>query len=65
MQESERLLLRAEADAVGHAEFLRLIGITRQLQARTSEAIAVLKLALERSSDDPLILTNLERNLAE
>jgi tetratricopeptide (TPR) repeat protein len=58
-RQADALLERARPLAGEHPEFLRLTGITRQLQGRTAEAVAVLRRALEKAPGDALALTNL------
>src|SRR5688500_1573140 len=57
--EAAQWLDQARARAEQHPEFLRLLGITRQLQGRPQEAIALLRRALDASPGDALVLTNL------
>ena len=56
---ADALLERARPLAGEHPEFLRLLGITRQLQGRSDDAIAALRGALEKVPGDALTLTNL------
>jgi tetratricopeptide (TPR) repeat protein len=58
-RQADALLQRAEPIAGDHPEFLRLVGITRQLQGRNAEAVAALRLALDRAPGDALMLMNL------
>lgn len=57
--EADQLLARAAPLSGEHPEFLRLVGVTRQLQQRPAEAIPPLRRALEHAPGDALILTNL------
>jgi len=57
--EADQLLERAQPMSGEHPEFLRLVGVARQLQNRPQEAVAILRRALENAPGDALILTNL------
>ena len=56
---ADALLERARPLAGEHPEYLRLLGITRQMQGRTADAVAVLRHALDKVPGDALMLTNL------
>jgi len=56
---AEALLQRAQAFAGDHPEFLRLVAVTRHVQGRTGEAIALFRQALEKLPGDGLLLGNL------
>jgi len=56
---ADALLERARPIAGEHPEFLRLVGVVRQIQGRASEAVVALRRALEKAPGDALLLTNL------
>ncbi len=56
---AQRSLQEAQSGADGHPEYLRLLGILRQMQERPREAVDALRSALEKVPGDALILTNL------
>jgi tetratricopeptide (TPR) repeat protein len=58
-RQADALLQRAEPITGDHPEFLRLVGITRQLQGRHAEAVAALRQALDKVPGDALTLMNL------
>ncbi|MGH8172542.1 MAG: tetratricopeptide repeat protein, partial [Rhodanobacteraceae bacterium] len=58
-REAHQLLQRAREWSGEHPEYLRLAGITLQLQGRAPEAVVSLRRALERAPGDALILNNL------
>lgn len=57
--EAAQWLEQAQVRAEPHPEFLRLLGITRHMQGRPQDAIALLRRALEASPGDAMVLTNL------
>lgn len=57
--EAAQWLEQARTRAEPHPEFLRLFGITRHLQERPQEAVALLRRALDASPGDAMVLTNL------
>jgi tetratricopeptide (TPR) repeat protein len=56
---ADAALVQARALLGEHVEVLRMLGITRHLQQRHTEALALLRRALEIQPGDPLILMNL------
>ena len=58
-RQAAALLDRARPFAGEHPEFLRLLGIIRQIEGRTAEAVAALRRALDKAPGDALVLTNL------
>jgi tetratricopeptide (TPR) repeat protein len=56
---ADALLERARPVAGEHPEFLRLVGIVRQMQGCASEAVVALRRALEIVPGDALVLVNL------
>ena len=56
---ADALLERARPVAGEHPEFLRLLGVTRQMQGRAPEAVVALRRALEKVPGDALVLMNL------
>jgi len=56
--QADQALQRAQPMIGEHAEFLRLLGVTRHLQKRRTEALAAFRRALELTPSDPLVLTN-------
>jgi tetratricopeptide (TPR) repeat protein len=59
LDEAERSLAKVRAQAGDHPEFMRMLAVTLHLKGRYGEAAALLRRALEKSPNDPLILTNL------